>query len=122
MRIGVIVAIAAGLIGLGLLLGFVPSSAQGATASFSCGSPWSPDTKEMDHQKYIDDLANSMAGSSVWSTDYRQRCDDAFGGRGVFGGVLAGLGALALLGVAVARRPTVQAPQAAEVVEPTPES
>jgi hypothetical protein len=116
MRTGVLVAIAAGLIGLGLLLGLSPGSAMGATKSFSCGSPWSPDTKEMDHQRYIDDLANSMAGSKVWSTDYRERCDDAFGGRGVFGGVLAGLGALALVGVAVVRRPDAQA---AEVVEPT---
>lgn len=109
MRTGVLVAIAAGLIGLGLILGLAPGSAQGATKTFSCGSPWSPDTKEMDHQKSIDALANSMAGSRVWDTDYRERCDDSFGGRGVWGGALAGLGALMLIGVAIARRPVQQA-------------
>lgn len=109
MRTGVLVAIAAGLIGLGLILGLAPGSAQGATKTFSCGSPWSPDTKEMDHQKSIDALANSMAGSRVWDTDYRERCADAFSGRGVWGGALAGLGALTLVGVAVVRRPKGQA-------------
>lgn len=120
MRTGVLVAIAAGLIGLGLILGLAPGSTQGATRTFSCGSPWSPDTKEMDHQEYIDDLANAMAGSKVWSTDYRERCDDAFGGRGVWGGALAGLGALMLVGIAVTRGPKQApvSPAAPESAEP----
>lgn len=109
MRTGVVVAIAAGLIGLGLLLGFVPGSTQGATKEFSCGSPWNMDTKAISSQEYIDGLANSMAGSEVWDTDYRERCEDELGTRGVFAWILTGLGALALVGVAVVRRPEVQA-------------
>lgn len=113
MRTGVLVAIAAGLIGIGLLLGLSPSSAQGATKEFSCGAPWSPDTKAMGHQKDIDDLANSMAKSKVWSVDYRERCDDAFGARGVFAWVVLGAGVLLLGGVAVARKPQAE-PKVAE--------
>lgn len=118
MRTGVLLAIAAGLIGLGLLLGLSPGSAQGATKEFSCGSPWSQNTKEMDRQAYVDDLANSMAGSSVWSTDYRERCEDAFGGRGVWGGVIGGLGAMLLVGVAVTRGPKQEAAPAPESAPP----
>jgi hypothetical protein len=116
MRTGVAVAISAGLIGLGLVLGLSPGSAQGATKEFSCGSPWNMDTKEISHQQYIDDLANSMHGSEVWATDYRQRCEDELGTRGIAAWILTGLGALALVGVAVTRRPAVQA------ADPAPES
>lgn len=105
MRTGVLIAIAATLLGIGVLLGLSPSSAMGATKEFSCGSPWVRDAKEMDHQKYIDDLANAMAGRSVWATDYRESCDDALGTRGVFAWILSGLGAVALIGVAIARQP-----------------
>jgi hypothetical protein len=109
MRTGALVAIAAGLIGLGVILGLAPGSAQGATKSFSCGSPWNVNTKEISRQEYLDDLANSMVGSKMWATDYRQRCDDELGTRGVFAWILVGLGALALVGVAVTRKPPVQA-------------
>jgi hypothetical protein len=110
MRTGVLLAIAAGLIGLGLILGLAPSSAQGATKAFSCGSPWNMNTKEISHQEYIDDLANSMAGSQVWDVDYRQRCEDELGTRGVFAWILTGLGALTLVGVALVRKPQAAEP------------
>jgi len=118
MRTGVLVAIAVGLMGLGLMLGLSTSSAMGATATFSCGSPWDPNTKEMDHQSYIDDLANSLAGSSIFTSDYRERCDDAFGSRGVFAWLSLGAGALLLGGLAVVRRPQPSVPQAPSESEP----
>lgn len=110
MRTGVLVAIAAGLIGLGLILGLAPGSAQGATKEFSCGSPWNVNTKEISHQEYLDDLGNSLAGRNLWDTDYRQRCDDALATRGVFAWILTGLGAVMLVGVAITRRPQEPAP------------
>lgn len=105
MRTGVLVAIAVGLIGLGLILGLAPGSAQGATKEFSCGSPWNMNTKEIGRQEYLDDLGNSLAGSRVWDTNYRERCEDELGTRGVFAWILTGLGAAALIGVALVRRP-----------------
>lgn len=109
MRTGVIVAIAAGLIGLGLLLGFIPGSAQGANEKFSCGSPWVMDTKAIRDQEFYADLGNSLSGPDLWTKDYRQRCEDELGTRGVFAWILTGLGAAALIGVAVVRRPEAQA-------------
>lgn len=102
MRIAALLAGAFILLILGLSLGLAPGSATGANGKdFSCGSPWSPDTKEMDHQKFIDDLANSMAGSTVWKTDYRERCEDKLDTRGVFAWIAISLGAVALIGVAL---------------------
>lgn len=110
MRTGVLVAIAAGLIGLGVILGLAPGSAEGATKSFSCGSPWNVNTKEISRQEYLDDLSNSLAGSRVWDTDYRQRCEDELGTRGVFAWLLLGAGVVGLIGVAVTRKPQAAEP------------
>lgn len=117
MRTAVLVAIAAGLIGLGLLLGLVPGSAQGANKEFSCGSPWNMDTKEIRNQEYLADLGNSLSGPDLWTKDYRQRCEDALETRGAFAWILTGLGAVALIGVALVRqpqRPSAEKPSAAQ--------
>lgn len=105
MRTGVLVAIAAGLIGLGLILGLAPGSAQGANKEFSCGSPWNMDTKAIRDQEYLADLGNSLSGPDLWTKDYRERCEDELGTRGVFAWIAVSLGAVALIGVALVRRP-----------------
>ena len=118
MRTGLLLAIAGGLVVFGLLLGLSPSTVQGATQPFSCGSPWSLDTKEIDRQQYIDDLANGTVGREVWATDYRQRCEDAFAGRGVWAWLVLGAGVLLAGGVAVARRPQSSGGAPAQPAEP----
>ncbi|PWK81711.1 hypothetical protein C8D88_116123 [Lentzea atacamensis] len=82
---------------VGLLLGFVPGSAEGVP----CGSPWSRDTAMIDAANRGADLGSALAGRGSSSVDYRAICGDALDGRGVFGGVLAGLGVLTLLGAAL---------------------
>lgn len=115
MRTGALLAAAFILIVVGLSLGLAPSSATGASGEdFSCGSPWNVNVKEIERQKYIDDLANSMAGREVWDTDYRQRCEDKLGVRGSFAWITLSLGAVALIGVALVRKPAVQAAAPAE--------
>ena len=114
MRTGVLVAIAAGLIVIGGLLGLVPGSAQGAAGEFSCGSPWIRDSAAVRSQTGIDELGDALGGSRARSSNYSARCDDALDARGVLGVVLAGLGALALVGVAVVRRPEASAAQSGE--------
>ncbi len=83
---------------IGLLLGLIPGS---VSDTFSCGSPWSRDTTMTDAADRGADLGSALAGQENTSTSYRQQCADALDGRGVWGGVFAGLGALALLGAAV---------------------
>ena len=110
MRIAALLAGAFILIILGLSLGLAPSSATGANGKdFSCGSPWNMDVKQIEQQKYVDDLANSMVGREVWNTDYRQRCEDKLDTRGAFAWTTISLGAVALIGVAVVRRPEAHA-------------
>ena len=97
MRTGVLVAIAGCLIGLGLLLGLLPGSAQGANEQFSCGSPWSMDAKAISDQEYLARLGNSLSGPDLWTGNYRQRCEDALQARGVFAWITISLGAVALI-------------------------
>lgn len=82
----------------GLLLGLIPGS---VSDTFSCGSPWVRDTTMIDAANRGADLGSALAGQGSSSTDYRTMCGDALDGRGAFGGVLAGLGVLTLLGVAL---------------------
>jgi hypothetical protein len=92
---------------VGLLLGLIPGS---VSDTFSCGSPWARDTLMTDAADRGADLGSALAGQRNTSTSYRQLCSDALDARGVWGGVLAGLGALALLGAAVVhgnRKPEV---------------
>lgn len=106
MRTGALLAAAFVLLILGLTLGLAPGSATGANGKdFSCGSPWSMDVRETDRQKHIDDLANSMVGREVWSTDYRQRCEDKLGVRGSFAWITISLGAVALIAALATRQP-----------------
>jgi hypothetical protein len=114
MRTGALVAIAFVLLGFGLMLGLKGASASGVHGeTFSCGSPWFVDTEALQRQESRDGFADALNGRAVSVADYRQRCADAFGSRGTLGSVLAGLGALVLVGVAVTRRPqTAEAPPA----------
>ncbi len=95
------VQIAAGLAALllGLLLGLVPGGPSGVT----CGSPWVRDTAMIDAADRGSRLGADLIGlgREYESTSYRTQCADALDGRGTFGGVLAALGVLALLGVAL---------------------
>jgi hypothetical protein len=94
------------LLAAGLLLGLLPGSAPGASSeSMNCGSPWVRSHADEQRSKSVDALANAMAGGGL-AKDYRAECDDALGSRGVFGGVLGGLGLVTLIGVGlvVARR------------------
>lgn len=119
MRTGALLAVAFVLLILGLSLGLAPGSATGANGKdFSCGSPWNMDTKEISHQQYLDDLANSMVGKDVWKTDYRQGCEDKLGTRGVFAWITISLGAVALIGVALVRKPEGTNTIQPESVEP----
>lgn len=90
---------------LGLLLGLIPGSVTTASGDTSCGSPWVRDNSLVDAategSRHGADLIGSQVGRRFESTDYRALCDDALGGRGVLGGVVAGLGALTLLGAAL---------------------
>lgn len=106
MRTSALLVTAFVLLILGLSLGLAPGSATGANGKdFSCGSPWNMDTKEIERQKFVDDLANGLAGREVWKTDYRQRCEDALDTRGVFAWIAISLGAVALIGVALTYKP-----------------
>lgn len=89
---------------LGLLLGLVP----GGPSDVTCGSPWSRNDAMIDAANRGSDLGAVMAGQPGLGTDYRAICDTALDGRGTFGGVLASLGVLTLLGVALVntRQPT----------------
>lgn len=113
------------LLGAGLGLGLVPASAAiaiPATATstargdtYSCGSPWLVDQQSPAAEQKIANLAAGMAtvqGTPTVADDAAASCSTVFGPRGVFGAVLAGLGALTLLGlglvlVAVRRGPNV---------------
>lgn len=83
---------------IGLLLGLTPGS---VSDTFSCGSPWNRDTAMTDAADRGADLGSALAGRDNISTSYRQLCADALDARGTWGGVLAGVGVLALLGAAV---------------------
>lgn len=86
---------------VGLLLGLIP----GSVSDVSCGSPWVRDTAMIDAadrgSRLGADLIGSYAGREFDSTSYRALCSDALDTRGVLGGVLAGLGALTLVGAAL---------------------
>lgn len=117
------------LLGVGLGLGFVPTSASttvtgSATANqrvdtYSCGSPWSVDRDSIDKQQGVDTLAANVAvvqGTLAVPENTADLCERAFGTRGTWGAVLAGLGALSLLGLGLlmafqsGRRPAPPAP------------
>lgn len=97
------VLIATGLVmlGIGLLLGLIPSSIPGDSGkTISCGSPWVRSGKDVRHAEAVDELATVMSGGKLdWSTNWAGRCDDAIGVRGFGAGLLGGLGALILVGV-----------------------
>lgn len=119
MRTAALLAAGFILIILGLSLGLAPGSATGANGKdFSCGSPWNMDVKEIEHQEYVDDLANSMVGSEVWKTDYRQRCEDKLATRGVFAWITISLGAVALIGLALTYKPAASNADRPESIEP----
>lgn len=82
---------------IGLLLGLIPGS---VSDTFSCGSPWVRDTTMTDAADRGADLGSALAGQRN-TTSYRQQCADVLDTRGVWGGALAGLGVLTLLGVAL---------------------
>ncbi len=107
MNTRTLIGVSLAVLVLGLALGLVPGSAMGATNSFSCGSPWVRDTESISRQNHIDGLSDALSGGSgtVTTTKYAQRCDDELDTRGIVAGVLAGLAALTLIGVAVVRRP-----------------
>lgn len=87
-------------IALGALLGLIPGSITSTgDTTYTCGSPWIRDHSGEQTANLSQSIANALTGQSVYSVDYRAKCDDALGSRGVFGGVIAGLGVLALLGV-----------------------
>jgi hypothetical protein len=85
---------------LGLLLGLIPGSINTGASEITCGSPWVRDTTMTDAANRGAELGSALAGRES-SSNYGQVCSDALGGRGVLGGVLTGVGVLALLGVAL---------------------
>jgi hypothetical protein len=93
----------------GCLLGLIPGSA----GTVPCGSPWIRDTAMIDAANRGADLGSTAIGRGSSSTDYAVICGNELDSRGVFGGVLAGLGVLALLGAGVvnANRATAERPE-----------
>lgn len=84
----------------GSLLGLIPASITSTgDTNYTCGSPWIRDHSGEQSANTSQAIANALIGQSVYAVDYRAKCDDALGSRGVFGGVIAGFGVLALLGV-----------------------
>ncbi len=82
---------------VGALLGLIPGS---VSDTFSCGSPWARDTAMIGAADRGADLGADLLGKDS-TVSYAARCDDKLDARGVWGGVLAGLGVLSLLGAAV---------------------
>lgn len=117
------------LLAAGLGLGLAPASATiaiPATAtsvargdSYSCGSPWAADRQSMDAEQHVADLAagvSTVQGTPAAADNTAALCATAVGSRGVFGAVLAVLGALTLLGLGLiiaARRGPGTVPNAA---------
>lgn len=114
------------LLATGLGLGLVPATATTAIPnspatparidSYSCGSPWAVDQAAIDRQQHVNDLTADEAtvtGTPTPAENAATLCTTALGSRGMFGAVLAGLGALTLLGlglVMAARRGPAAAP------------
>ena len=111
MRVMLLIAGLALLVA-GLGLGLVPASttiAIPATAtsaargdSFSCGSPWFADQQSMAAEQHVADLAagvSTVQGTPAVADNTTALCVTAVGSRGMFGAVLAVLGALTLLGL-----------------------
>lgn len=97
MNLRALLAVGLAAVALGLLLGLVP----GGPSNVTCGSPWVRDTAMIDAADRGTRLGVDLIGSRSESTSYRSLCSDALDGRGLFGGVLAGLGVVALLGAAL---------------------
>jgi hypothetical protein len=130
MRV-VMLIVGLALLGVGLGLGLVPANATTAIPgspatparvdSYSCGSPWAVDHDAIDKQQGVNDLTAmeaTVVGNPTVAENATGLCDRAFGARGLWGGVLAVLGALALLGlglvVAAQRGRREAAPPAAD--------
>lgn len=82
---------------VGGLLGLIPGS---VSDTFSCGSPWARDTTMIGAADRGASLGADLLGRES-TVSYAALCDDKLDARGMWGGALAGLGALSLLGAAV---------------------
>lgn len=97
-----IVTVGVVLLIVGVALGTVSSSATSyGGGSYSCGSPWFTDSHSINSQQTSNGIASVLTHGGLPVVDAAAPCAEAFGSRGVFGGVLAALGALALLGAAL---------------------
>lgn len=96
----------------GVACGLIPAAATASVPAsvisvaradtYMCGSPWAVDHDSIDREQGVSTLAATSAtvlGTPTVADDTTVLCARAFGTRGVWGAVLAGLGALALLGV-----------------------
>ena len=99
------------LLGAGVGLGFVPTTATTAIPdsvltrarvdTYSCGSPWSVDREAIDKQQGVNDQTAMQAvvtGTLEVAENTTDLCARAFGARGTWGAVAAAMGALTLLG------------------------
>ncbi len=86
---------------IGVLLGLVPGTAK----DVDCGSPWIRNASAIETANFgsemATDLISGYGGPRFAPTDYGKVCSEALSARGAWGGALAGLGALALLGAAI---------------------
>lgn len=82
---------------IGALLGLIPGS---VSDTFSCGSPWVRDTVMTGAADRGAELGSAVLGRES-TTSYAALCAGKLDSRGTWGGVLAGLGVLGLLGAAV---------------------
>lgn len=89
------------LVVVGAVLGLWPSSIVAAGDTVSCGSPWSPDDSEARHADFGKSIGEALRGERASTGTGAQRCAEALGSRGLFGGILVGLGVVALIGAAV---------------------
>lgn len=102
-RITLLVAGAA-LVLVGALLGLVPSSITVAGTTTTCGSPWAPDTSAAGGAEFTDRMTDVLRGIRPAASSAHQRCSEALGSRGIYGGAVVVLGVAALAAVALASR------------------
>jgi hypothetical protein len=100
------------MLATGLAAGLVPSSATIAIAAtatspargdtYSCGSPWNPDQQSIATAQQASTLAanvSTVQGTPVVSESAADLCATALGSRGVWGAMMAALGALTIIGI-----------------------
>ncbi|MGO1049795.1 hypothetical protein [Crossiella sp. CA198] len=97
---------------VGVALGLWPASIVVASETVSCGSPWSPDDTPARTADFGRTLGHALRGERATAGTGVQRCSEALGSRGLFGGIILGVGVVALIG-ALAMRPKEQAISAA---------